>query len=260
LTRTDLDIEAVRRAGSGRVVGCRVLYHRALDSTMDEARRLAADGAPDGTVVIAEEQTAGRGRLGRPWVSAPGRNLSLSVVLQPSTAQLRYVNMAATLAVSGAIADLTGLAPAVKWPNDVMIDGRKVSGILVESSVAGGGPNFAVVGIGLNVNLDPSAFPEIESLATSLLRETGAPLDRTAVLLALLSRLDSLYGDVRRGRSLTDEWADRLETLGRSVRVRWGDRLLEGRATGVDEDGNLLLAQPDGSTVTVVAGEVTLQV
>ncbi len=259
MTRTDLDIEAVRRAGSGRVVGCRVLYHRVLGSTMDEARGLAGDGAPEGTVVIAEEQTAGRGRLGRPWVSAPGRNLSLSVVLLPTSAQLRYVNMAATLAVSGAIAAITGLAPAVKWPNDVMIDGRKVSGILVESSVAGGGTVFAVVGIGLNVNLDPSAFPEIEEVATSLFRETGTLLDRTTVLLALLERLDSLYGSVKRGRSLTDEWAGQLETLGRSVRVRWGDRLLEGRASGVDGDGNLLLAQPDGSTVTVVAGEVTLQ-
>ena len=256
----DLDTGTIRRRLSDRVVGSRVLYHRLLDSTMDEARRLADDGSQEGTLVIAEEQTAGRGRFDRPWISSPGQNLSFSIVLRPDAGQLHYLNMAATLAVSGAIAELTGLASATKWPNDVTINGRKVSGILVETAVEEGEPRHAVVGIGLNVNLDTSKIPEIASAATSLYRETGKHLDRTRLMLSLLERLDGLYGAVRRGRSLTEQWTAQLDTLGRSIQVRWRDKLLEGKASGVNEQGNLLLAQADGSVVTVVAGEVTLQV
>ena len=259
MAQTDLDIESLKDALSCRVMGSRVLYYETLGSAMDEARSLADEGAPEGTVVIAREQTAGRGRFERPWVSPPGHNLSFSVVLRPSSAQLSYVNMAATLAVSRAIAGLTGLATAVKWPNDVKINGRKVAGILIETAIEMEKPQFAVVGIGLNVNFDPSEYPEIATIATSLYVETGRRLDMTGVLLAVLERLDDLYGEVRRGRSLTEEWSAELETLGRTVQVRWRDRLLEGRALSVDEQGNLLLARPDGSTVTVVAGEVTLQ-
>ena len=255
----DLDIGTLRNRLVDRVVGSRVAYYDVLDSTMDEARRLADQRSPEGTVVIAEQQTGGRGRFDRPWLSPQGENLLFSVLLRPGAAELRYVNMAATLAVAGAIAELTGLSPATKWPNDVIIKGRKVSGILVETAVEGGEPRHTVVGIGLNVNLDPSEIPEIAASATSLSRESGKRLDRTSLMLSMLERLDGLYAAIRRGRSLTDEWAAQLETLGQSVQVRWSDRVVEGEATGVDEQGNLLLAQPDGSTVTVVAGEVTLQ-
>ena len=245
--------------GAGHVVGKRVRYHAVLDSTMDEARRLAEADEPEGTVVVAEEQTVGRGRFGRPWVSPPSQDLLFSVVLRPTSAQMPYVNMAATLAVSDAVADLTGLRPSIKWPNDVKVNGRKLSGILVETSVEAGEPKYAVVGIGLDVNLDTSQFPKIADIATSLYRETGRRQDRTKVLLAVLERLDDLYAAVRQGRSLTDRWAAEMETLGRTVQVRWGERVLEGRATGVDERGSLLLTRPDGDTVAVVAGEVTLQ-
>jgi BirA family biotin operon repressor/biotin-[acetyl-CoA-carboxylase] ligase len=254
-----MNIEMLRSKLSGRVVGRCIYYHQLLGSTMDEARRLAQEGSPEGTVVVAEEQTAGRGRFGREWVSPPGQNISLSAILRPSSEQLCYLNMAATLAVSGAIVGLTGLRPAIKWPNDVRIGGRKVSGILIETTVQGGEPIHAVVGIGLNVNFDPSQTPGLADIATSLYVETGRRLDRTAVILAVLERLDDLYSAVKRGRSLTDQWAAQIDTFGRTVKVRWGDRLVEGRAQGVDGHGNLLLAQPDGSIITVVAGEVTLQ-
>ena len=255
----DLDTEALTDRLSARVVGRRLFYHEVLGSTMDEARRLANDGAPEGAVVVAEEQTAGRGRFDRTWVSPRGQDILLSVILRPSADRLPYVNMAATLAVSEAIIEVTGLTPSVKWPNDVRIGGRKVSGILVESAVESGDLSHAVVGIGLNVNSDPSRVPEVATVATSLYRETGRRLDRTGVLGTVLERLDALYRAVKQGRSLTQQWAARLDTLGRNVRVQWRDRRFEGEARGVDEQGNLLLSQPDGSTVTVVAGEVTLQ-
>ena len=257
---TDLDTETLRRRLEGRLVGGRILYYQVLGSTMDEARRLADEGKSEGTVVIAEEQTEGRGRFGRPWVSPPGQNLLFAVLLRPSPTQLSYANMAATLAVSGAVAELTGLTPAIKWPNDVMIGGRKVSGILVEAAIERGALGYAVVGVGLNVNFDPSQSAEVASTATSLYKETGRRLDRTVVAMAVLERLDDLYGTVKAGQSLTEQWSAQLETLGRTVQVRGQDQIFEGHATGVDEQGNLLLTRPNGSTVTVPAGEVTLQV
>lgn len=241
-------------------MGRHVLYFDTVGSTMDEAVALAEEGADEGTVVIAEVQTAARGRFDRRWVTAQGRDVTFSVVLRPRPAQLSQVNMAAALAVADAVLRLTGLAPTIKWPNDVRIGGRKVAGILIETAMEAEELRHAVVGIGLNVNLDPSEFPEISSIATSLLAETGGPMDRATVALALLECTDDRYAAVRRGRSLTDEWAARLDTLGQTVRVRWGERVLEGRATAVDESGNLQLTAPDGSTTTVVAGEVTLQV
>ena len=116
-----------------------------------------------------------------------------------------------------------------------------------------------MLGVGINVNLDPSTFPEIAGTATSLMAETGARLDRADVLRAVLEDVDDRYAQVRGGRSLTGLWARRLDTLGSTVRVRWRDSEMVGRATGVDEEGNLLLTGPDGSVRTAIAGEVTLQ-
>ena len=226
---------------------------------MDETRSLAERGEPEGTVVVVEEQTAGRGRFNRAWVSPRGQNVSFSVLLRPTAAQLPFMNMAAALAVSRAVAEVAGLRPSIKWPNDVRVDGRKISGILIESAMDAGDVAHAVAGIGVNVNFDPSLYPEIASTATSILRETGRKADRTAVLRAVLESFDDLYRRVKSGRSLTAEWAAEMDTLGRTVQVRWQDRVLEGRAESVDDQGNLILAQPDGSTITVSAGEVTSQ-
>ena len=259
MAKTDLDIELLRRALSGGLVGSRLIYYDSLTSTMDEARRLADCGEPEGTVVIAEEQTAGRGRFGRGWISPAGKSVHFSVLLRPTAAQLPYVNMAATLAVSGAVDQVASLETSIKWPNDVLVGGEKLSGILVESVVQAGGVSYAIVGIGVNVNLDPSSFPEIASTATSLSRETGRTVDRTTVLRLVLARFDDLYRAVRAGRSLTDDWAANLETLGHTVRIRVGDQVVEGRAEAVDDRGNLILKRADGSTFTAVAGEVTVQ-
>jgi BirA family biotin operon repressor/biotin-[acetyl-CoA-carboxylase] ligase len=260
MSPTDLNKNEIERQMSGRLVGRDVLLYDVLGSTMDEARRLAEEGTREGTVVIAEEQTAGRGRFGRTWVSSPGQDLSFSVLLRPSAAQLPYVNMAATLAVSGAVEQVTGITPAIKWPNDVRLNGRKVSGILIETVMAKQDLKYAVLGIGVNVNLDLSEDSAISAIATSLSHETGRRVGRSEVIVDVLERLDELYREVKSGQVLTERWAARLDTLGRTVQVRWQDQVFEGRASGVDEQGNLVLARPDGSTVTVVAGEVTLQI
>ena len=243
----------------GRTIGGRIVYRDVVSSTMDEAVALADAGHPEGTVVLAEEQTAGRGRLDRRWVTGPGENIAFSVVFRPEPSWMSQLNMAATLGVASAVERLAGVEATVKWPNDVRIGGKKLAGILIESAADTQGLRHAILGVGINVNLDTSSFPEIAGAATSLMAETGAPLDRADVLRAVLEDLDDLYAEVRGGRSLTGRWASRLDTLGATVRVRWRDDEMVGRATGVDDEGNLLLTGDDGSVRTAIAGEVTLQ-
>ncbi len=256
---TDLDISALEHALAGRTIGSRIHHYDRIGSTMDKARRLAAGGAAEGVVVIAEEQTAGRGRFNRAWVSPRGENLSLSVILRPNAAALPYMNMAATLAVAGTVADISLLQPTIKWPNDVRVNGRKISGILIETEIETGGGVCAIVGIGVNVNFNPSLYPEIADISTSLFRETGERRNRTPVLQTLLERFDAAYAIVRGGGSLTAEWAALLDTLGRQVRLRTPGGVVEGVAEGVDAEGSLLVRRMDGSLFTAVAGEVTSQ-
>ena len=260
MIQSDLDIEAIQATLSDGLIGRRVVHLDVVDSTMDEARRSAAEGTAEGTVFVAEEQTAGRGRFSRAWVSPRGENLSFSVLLRPTPAQLPFVNMAATLAVSGGIADATGLSPGIKWPNDVRIGGLKVSGILIETVLEAGQVDHAVVGIGVNVNFDPAKYSEVAATATSIYRETGRKTDRGVLLQVVLRRFDEHYGRVKDGHSLTREWAAQMETIGRRVRVAWRDQVVEGTAESVDEQGNLIVRRADGSIFTAVAGEVTLQV
>ena len=170
------------------------------------------------------------------------------------------MNMAAALAVFDTVNRLTDLRAAVKWPNDVRIDGKKLSGILIETEFAGDRLVGALVGIGVNVNLDVTEHPEIADIATSLRSATGREFDRAEVLRSALENMDNWYASVRAGHSLTADWEAALDTLGKRVELRWRDQVIEGLAESVDEQGNLRVLQNDGERVTVVAGEVTSQV
>lgn len=242
-----------------KVIGRRILSFEQLSSTMDVALREALNGTEDGTVVLAGSQTAGRGRFHRPWVSESG-NLLMSVVIYPSMAELPFVSMIAGLAVARAIQKETGLNTKIKWPNDVLLGGRKVCGLLVENALEGGVVRYAIVGIGINVTLDPEKFPEIASIATSLNKETGHEVDRSSLLRQTMHELDSIYLELKDGRSPVAEWSTYLETLGRQVEVKWGDEIVRGYAEEVDDLGHLLVRQNDGSLVKLSAGEVTFQI
>jgi len=255
-----LDVKAVRLALSDRTIGHNIVYHRSMASTMDECRRLADESWSEGLVVTAEEQTSARGRFNRFWVNRPGESLSLSVLLRPSVEQLHYVNMAATLAVFNTIKPLVNRKTSIKWPNDVRVGGLKISGILIETDSGISPVQYAVVGIGMNIGRPISESPEIIGKATSIDAETEKYFERTQIMIDLLRNFDDLYTEVIHGNSLTEEWSSHLDTIGRRIEVRWGDRLIKGFAREVDEQGNLILYQQDGSTVTVVGGEVTLQV
>ena len=257
--QSDLDIDSLSALRAQGLIGNRILYHQVVDSTMDEARKAAEAGAPEGTVILAEEQRAGRGRFNRTWVSPRGQNLLFSILLYPSPSQLNQMNMAASLAVARGIEEVSGLQPTIKWPNDVRLGGRKAAGILIESSVEGEKLS-AIVGIGVNVNFDPSQTSEIASIATSMSAEAGRSFPRGQVLEAILAEMESLYLKVRSGETIVDEWSVKVETLGKQVQVRWGDQVYEGVAQSLDGEGNLLLRLGDGSLLKVTAGEVTLQV
>ena len=249
----------IRRGLFTRVVGRRVLFYQAIGSTMDEAARLAQEGSVEGTVVVAESQTLGRGRFGRNWVSPQG-NIFLSVVFRPSLNDLPFLSILAGVAAVQTIQKTTGLHAGIKWPNDVMLGGFKAAGILVESVVEADAVCYAVLGIGLNVGLDPAESEETAGLATSLESVTGHPVSREEVLRQLLLDLDSHYLKLQQGQSPLRQWREILETLGQRVQVSWrGDgESHTGRAEDIDGLGNLLLRLDDGSLVPVTAGDVTL--
>ena len=240
-------------------IGRNILYYRSVSSTMDIARRVAGGGAIEGTIIIAEEQVAGRGRRGRKWSAPSGSSILLSIILYPDLAQLPQLNMVASLAVVQSIERVCQLKPTIKWPNDVLINDKKVCGILIESDLEAKGVNKAVVGIGLNIDLDPFALPELSAPATSLFAELGRKVSRQEILLALLFDFEQLYQKLRRGESLRGKWASYLETIGKLIKVRSGSVIEEGYAETVEEDGSLVLRRHDGSLAILVAGEVTLR-
>ena len=240
-----------------RVVGKRLLFFQEIVSTMDEAARQAESGADEGTVVIAEVQTAGRGRQGRSWVSREG-NLYLSVLFRPTLEALPMISILAGVATVRAIRTTTGSDPQIKWPNDVMLGGKKICGILVESVVQGDAVAFAVLGIGINVNLDTEALEDIGDFAGSLSVAVGHPVSREDVLRQLLHNLDGLYLQAMQGQSPLPEWRTMLETLGQRVRAHGSSESYIGLAEGIDEVGNLQLRLDSGQMITLTAGDISL--
>jgi len=241
-----------------RFVGQRVIYYPTLTSTMEVAKREAQQGAAEGTVVVAGEQTAGKGRKNRTWLSPRG-SIALSVILHPSVAYLPYLIMLASLAVTHSIVAVTGLQPQLKWPNDVLVNGKKVSGILIESSLRGNIVDYAIIGIGVNVNLRLSDFPEIRLTATSLSDELGREVSQLEMIRQLLIEIERRYLALPAGEPIYQEWRDNMVTLGKKVRVKSGKTTYQGIAESVDRDGSLLLRHRDGSLTKVVAGDVTLR-
>lgn len=253
-----MDIDTVQSLLATRRIGRPLLYLPSTGSTMDVARERARAGAPEGLVVVADEQTAGRGRLGRSWVAPAGVNLSLSVLLRPSLDVMKRLGMIAPLAVADAVAAVSGVAVGFKWPNDVRVGQRKLSGVLIEGELEGERPQFAIAGVGLNVNLDTAAYPEIADIATSIAREHGRPVSREETLAALLNAFDRWYGEPG-SEAVRLAWRSRLETLGREIDVTFAGRTEHGVAEDVDAEGSLILRRRDGSRVVLPAGEVTLR-
>ena len=244
------------------LLGRTIVHHDVVGSTNDIARQLARQGAPEGTVVVAEAQTAGRGRLGRGWQAAPGTGLLLSVVLRPTLAaqRLAWLPVLAGVAAARAIGRASGLHCGLKWPNDLLLDGRKVAGILVEMHSEADRAHLVVVGIGINVNQTAAELTgKLARSATSLALAAGRPVGRVALAQALLEELEEGYRLLLAGGwpIIRERWTAGSATLGRRVRAVVGDRVLSGVATGLDESGALVVETSQG-VQRVWAGEVAL--
>ena len=244
-----------------RAIGREFHYLRVTDSTMVDARRLAEQGCAHGAVAVADEQTAGRGTKGRSWVSPAGRNIHATLVVRPDAEQMKRLSIVTPVATAEAVERTTGLAPRIKWPNDVEIEGRKLAGILIEGEWRADGPVWALVGIGVNVNFDPAPHAaQIERPATSLMLELGREASREAVLAALLNAFEEAY-DNAASEQVFEAWRGRLDTLGREVAIIGpdGQRLVEGRAEDATREGALIVRDGAGAAHTVMAGEVSLR-
>jgi BirA family biotin operon repressor/biotin-[acetyl-CoA-carboxylase] ligase len=241
------------------------------ESTNAVAMDLGRKGAPEGTVVVADYQTAGRGRLGRRWLAPPGTCLLCSVVFRPDLAlqHLHGLTMLSALAAADSILAIAGLATAVKWPNDLVVASsrggreasavwRKLAGLLTEGDVAGESSSVVVVGIGINVNVRRDGLPSLADNATSVQAEVERPTDRAALFGALMAEIEMRYDLLRAGESPRSEWASRMVTLGRTVQATTPSSSLVGVAEGVDEEGALLLRTREGAQHRVTAADVTL--
>lgn len=238
------------------VIGKDIRYFRETESTNVKAREIARS-VGDGTVVIAESQTSGRGRMGRKWLSPEG-GIWLSIILKPRMEPLHASRLTILAGVSVARTMRSyGLEAKIKWPNDVLIKGKKVSGILTEMEAEVDLIDFCVLGIGIDANVDTDLFPEeIRESSTSLKSETGHEIDRAEFVRRLLGQFEELYLKFQKGEflSILDEWRDLSATIGEWVKITTQTRSIYGEVVGVDNDGALILETGDGHLEKIIAG------
>lgn len=256
--------DLLARLGKTRVIGRDIRVFEQTTSTNDVIERFARDGVREGVVVFAEAQTKGRGRLGRKWISPGRKGLWFSVLLRPELRpqEATQLTVASATALRRAIESGTGLQPEIKWPNDIVIGGRKVAGILTELSAELDRVRYVVLGIGVDVNLGTGEFPaELRKLATSLKIESGRTISRAELATAILRELDADYARLCGGgfAKVADEWEAHCQTIGRNVTIQIGERKIRGRAESLDDAGALLLRTEHGHIKHVTGGDVTLE-
>lgn len=247
------------------LVGSEILYFDSLDSTSIYAGKLAAEGCNEGLAVIAGRQTGGRGRLGRNWESPADQGIYLSVVLKPAMAPAEspILTFAAAVAVTDAIRKASGIEAGIKWPNDLIIDGRKVCGILLEMSSEADRVNYVILGIGVNYSQSEEDFPaELKDRAVSLkMAAADARFSRLSVIKAILRELDSVLKLVQNGfnEEILDAWRERSVTLGREIAFKIKDNSYCGKAVDITNEGRLLVECRDGVRRELLSGEISVR-
>ncbi|MDY6865475.1 MAG: biotin--[acetyl-CoA-carboxylase] ligase [Halobacteriota archaeon] len=242
------------------VLGSSFLFYESVDSTSRVARELATEGAIEGTVVFADEQTEGRGREGRSWFSAPG-SVQLSVILRPNTSpsKAHMVTLMTGVAVAKTIR-YYGIDARIKWPNDIIVGGKKVCGILSEMGILEDALDYIILGIGVNVNVDIDLYPnELKEMTTSLKAELGRDIPRIEFIQSLLWELEYQYKLFEKHdlTTISDEWEALSDTLGSWVKITTQKEMLEGEAIEINLDGALVLKLKDGSLRTIFTGDCT---
>lgn len=258
LETPDMSAEGIMASVRGPM-GRAVIYRDAVDSTNELAMRLAGEGAPHGTVMVADAQSKGRGRQGRPWVSSPGKGLLMSVILRPEMSPEeapRLTYLCSLSAVLG-IRRVTGADVRLKWPNDLMIGDRKLGGLLIEMRTEPGAVLYAVAGFGINVSARVSQLhPSIREIATSLLIETGEAYKRSAIAVAILDEISLALEESP--DAIMGQWKSLCTTLGREITVTGMRGTITGMAYDIDSAGRLLVRACDGVEHAVSSGDVTL--
>jgi BirA family transcriptional regulator, biotin operon repressor / biotin---[acetyl-CoA-carboxylase] ligase len=244
------------------VVGKTLHCFESIDSTNRRARQLAGYGAPDGTVIVAEHQTGGRGRLNRSWEAPPGSSILCTVIFRPEIEPelLFRLTMMASIAVVDALQTAAGIRAGIKWPNDVYAGDKKICGILSEAECTSQAVQYAAVGMGINVNWTLKGHRELGGSATSVLDVCGSVISRVKLFQELLFRLDELYGSIHEATGLRKQWTQRCMHLGRRVSIVSGKETCEGIARGITESGHLLLESADGRMHEIICGDVSLRV
>jgi BirA family transcriptional regulator, biotin operon repressor / biotin---[acetyl-CoA-carboxylase] ligase len=242
-------------------IGGRIHFFPILDSTNIMAHNLALDGAPEGDVVIADAQSKGRGRLKRTWQSPPGRNLYLSLILKPSLdpSKAPQITLMAGLAVAELLSPYCPGQVAIKWPNDILILGKKICGILTEMKSSADGVEFVVLGIGINVNMVREEFDDIlQDTATSLKIETGATFDRLTIAGNLFELIEKWYRVLLHDgfKGMRDRFLFYTDMMGKQIRVVFKNDIRTGEAVGMDDDGTILMKDNEGVIQRVTAGDI----
>lgn len=256
--------DLVSRMEKSALIGREIHVFEETTSTNDIIEKFARDGVKEGVVVFAESQTRGRGRLGRKWVSPRGKGLWFSVLLRPELRpdETTRLTVASGTALRRAIEKQTALKAQIKWPNDILIGGRKTAGILMELRAEVDRVDYIILGIGVDVNLNANDLPaELRKIATSLKAELGKPVSRPELAARILSELDNDYRRIMQGEfsSVSDEWEEHCDTIGRNISIRIGERLLRGRAEALGEEGALLLRTDHGHLERVIGGDVSME-
>jgi len=259
-----IDEKKLQKSLSSRLVGQRVIYLKTVDSTNEYAFGVANKGASEGTVILADEQTKGKGRLQRVWQSPPGLNIYTSVILRPpfKPAVAPRITLMAGVAVADLVSQYGVRGVALKWPNDVLIGGRKVCGILTEMKATGDRVDFVVVGIGLNVNMRKEDFSsEILDRATSVREETGSVTPRQDLAVQLYHHLEKWYKVLLEEGfpPVRESWLAFADILGKKIRTGPGKDEQPGQVIGVDEDGALLIKNPMGLRQRVISGDIIVE-
>ncbi|HEX2925899.1 MAG TPA: biotin--[acetyl-CoA-carboxylase] ligase [Ruminiclostridium sp.] len=248
----------------GQHMGSNIYHFDEIDSTNNYAKKIAIEGCSHGTVIIADRQTLGRGRVGRQWQSDTAEGIWFSIVLRPDVEpeNVQIITLAASVAVVEAISETQGIVCGIKWPNDIILDGKKLGGILTELSAEPGHINHVVVGIGLNVNQDSEGFrDEIKHKAVSLKMYKGKPISRADLLGGILYKFEEIYKSVLlvKNQDIIDKWKKYSVTIGKEVKITYRDVEYIGTAHSIASDGKLIVECMDGVTREISAGEIQVR-
>ena len=257
-----LNAEKIKGLLEGSQLFTDIIIYESLESTNTTAKELYTQGACGGTVVMTEEQTAGRGRMDRQWLSPACKNLLFSILLIPDIKVENIYSLTLALAVAGidAIKKISGLSSMIKWPNDVYLNNKKLAGILTEFKVRGKNPAYVILGMGINVNWNPEKEKNILFPSTSIFNETGLVTSRNRLIAEILKNLEILYNDIINER--LESLKGRINSLslltGKEVSVDIGEKIISGTVQGIDADGGLILTGQDGDVKKILNGDVSI--